>query len=292
MSNLSSRAMLASLKISMWSASKHDRKVSDEVAAAKQANRAAGKYTKILIAKAALAQIKAAATEARSIHYRYTLPWTNEGQRILTSSAYQDYAEEMRQAKARFIVAVDNFVREYPYLKDEAKTFMGDLWDENDYPHPNVIQDQFLFDIQIMPMSEATDFRVKLSDDEIKRIQDDIQAKIDETVKLATREAWTRTYELVTHMAERLAIFRKTEESGTENRFHDTLVENVRDMAELLPKLNITGDSQMDVMARKISSTIGAYNPEDLRNSPNLRYQAITEAKTIADELKEFMGES
>ena len=56
--SLSSRAMLCSLSISMWSARKHDPDASQEIAQRHGAQADAGRYHKVLLPKAALAEIQ------------------------------------------------------------------------------------------------------------------------------------------------------------------------------------------------------------------------------------------
>lgn len=77
--SLSSRAMLCSLSISMWSARKHDRDASEEIAQRHGAQPDAGRYHKVLLPKAAFAEIQKIVSEARQEHYFMTLPWDDNG---------------------------------------------------------------------------------------------------------------------------------------------------------------------------------------------------------------------
>lgn len=52
--SLSSRAMLCALSISMWSAQKHDREASEEIATRHGAQVDAGRYHKVLLPKQAV----------------------------------------------------------------------------------------------------------------------------------------------------------------------------------------------------------------------------------------------
>jgi hypothetical protein len=72
---LFSRALLCSLSISQWSASKHDRQASEEIAAHHGAQPDVGRYNKLLIPKETLAEVRRLAGEARREHYFMTLPW-------------------------------------------------------------------------------------------------------------------------------------------------------------------------------------------------------------------------
>ena len=63
--SLSSRAMLCSLSISMWSARKHDPDASQEIAQRHGAQADAGRYHKVLLPKEALAQVQKIVSDAR-----------------------------------------------------------------------------------------------------------------------------------------------------------------------------------------------------------------------------------
>jgi len=76
---LSTRAMLCSLSISQWSASKHDPQASQEIAAHHGAQPDVGRYNKLLIPKETLAEVHRIAGEARREHYFMTLPWDDNG---------------------------------------------------------------------------------------------------------------------------------------------------------------------------------------------------------------------
>ena len=94
--SLSARAMLCSLSISMWSARKHDPEASEEIAQRHGAQPDAGRYHKVLLPKAALAEVQKIVSEARQEHYFMTLPWDDNGYRVLPAAAYMDHTERMR----------------------------------------------------------------------------------------------------------------------------------------------------------------------------------------------------
>jgi hypothetical protein len=89
--SLSSRAMLCALSISMWSAQKHDREASEEIATRHGAQVDAGRYHKVLLPKQALAEIRRIVSDARSEHYFMTLPWDDNGYRVLPPEAFTPY---------------------------------------------------------------------------------------------------------------------------------------------------------------------------------------------------------
>ena len=74
------RAMLAAVHISIWTAVKHDRGVSRDVAERNGAPMSAGRYTKQLLRGAdRLDELRTRAGQVRQYFYKITLPWTDEG---------------------------------------------------------------------------------------------------------------------------------------------------------------------------------------------------------------------
>src|SRR5579863_224358 len=110
---LNDRAMLVELNISQWSASRNDKQVTREVAEKHGSDVSMGRYNKQLLSKAALEKIKKAASAARQEHYKRTLPWSDNGSRILTSAGYLTYSAEMRKLESEFYAAVAEFIQGY-----------------------------------------------------------------------------------------------------------------------------------------------------------------------------------
>ena len=130
--SLSSRAMLCSLSISMWTARKHDPDASQEIAQRHGAQADAGRYHKVLLPKEALAEIQKIVSEARQEHYFMTLPWDDNGYRVLPAAAYMDHTEKMRELSNRFTPTVDTLAQQFGHLVAEAKVRLGGLFRPED----------------------------------------------------------------------------------------------------------------------------------------------------------------
>ena len=190
--SLCSRAMLCSLSISMWSARKHDREASEEIAQRHGAQPDAGRYHKVLLPKAALAEVQKIVSEARQDHYFMTLPWDDNGYRVLPAAAYMDHTERMRQLSNQFTPAIDaprnapksrpvslgkrtraRFLaalgmtrlgtQQFGQLGEEARVRLGSLFRSEDYPAPEELPSKFSFETKVMPLPDAGDFRVSLT---------------------------------------------------------------------------------------------------------------------------------
>src|SRR5581483_521043 len=117
MKNLSERALLVNVKISKWTGKKYDKKVSKEIEKEHNAHDA-GKFNKTLIAEKELKDIKSIASKVRGFHYEQTLPWGDNGDRLLPVTNYFEFGNEIRLFRSQFNEAVKVFIRDYPNLKE------------------------------------------------------------------------------------------------------------------------------------------------------------------------------
>ena len=278
---LSEKAMLVKLSISQWTARKHDKGISAQVEREHQAHDA-GRYNKNLIAKAALETIQTAAGAARTFHYANTRPWEDEGSRILPASNYLPYTQEMRKLQAIFDTEVSRFLASYDSYVDQARIRLNGMFNAKDYPRADQITNAFKFSVDVSPLPEAADFRVSIGDAEAARIRADIQARNDAAHAAGDRDLWNRLHTAVSHVAEKLG--------DPEAIFRDSLIENVRELCDLLPRLNVTGDPELDRLAREANSKLTAAGPKWLRESPDKRAQTAQEARAILDAMAAYCG--
>ena len=286
--SLSSRAMLCSLSISMWSARKHDPDASQEIAQRHGAQADAGRYHKVLLPKAALAEIQKVVSDARQEHYFMTLPWDDNGYRVLPAAAYMDHMEKMRELSNRFTPAVEALAREFGKLVEEAKVRLGGLFRSEDYPSPDELCSKFSFETKVMPLPDAGDFRVTLGDEEKERIKRQITTAVEASLQVASRDLWQRLYEAVSHLAERLGAYKVTG-VGVEHPFRDTVVTNLVRLVDVLPKLNVTGDPELERLAAQVRAAL-LVDPQELRNSESMRSETAKAATAICDRMAAYMA--
>jgi hypothetical protein len=281
---LNNKAMLVTLSVRLWNARKYDRKVSNEVAEKHNASETVGRYNKNLLPVEAPSYkaIQATITKIRHFHYDQTLPWTDEGSRILTAENYFDYTEGMRKLRTEFETNVSIFLPEYSSLKETAKAASGTLYKEDDYPDAGGLKDKFGFTMKILPLPDAGDFRVDLSAGDVNQIKKQIEHDTAEAIQDAVNDLFVRLQKSVSHMVERL--------TDKDAKFKNTLVSNLQDLCDLVPRLNLTNDYKLEQIRRGIESDLLAYEADDLRDNKKLRKQIAKRAEQIESDLSAFMG--
>lgn len=297
--SLYDKAMLVSLNIRNWQARKHDREISEEVArdhATGKPSDAVGRYNKILIDKAALKPIQEIISAARTHHYFNTLPWSDAGQRILPAANFFAYSEKQREFKAKFEAAARDFVADYEAHVAEARVRLNGMFREEDYPKPGELARKFAMAFEVMPIPSADDFRVSsLGAGEVEQIKAAIAERMEREFENAARDLWERIHERVSHMAERLRAYSvevdpATGKTTTHGAFRDSLVENLRELVEVLPRLNVTGDAALARMAEELQADLCRHDAAELREDASLRRAVAMNAEDILAQMAGYTG--
>lgn len=291
MSILAERAMLASVRIAHWSGRKLDKRVTAETNARHNAAADAGRYNKALLSKEAIADVLRVENSARAEHYARTLPWRDDGARILSAAGYLDYADKMRGLRAEFDSAVESFVAGYPDFVEAARARLNGMFDPADYPGPDDIRGRFRFSVDISPVPDAADFRVAIGDAQAAAVRADLERRSDEALQAAMRDAWQRVADATGRMVERLRAYQPgADGKKAEGVFRDSLVENVRELAGLLPTLNIAGSPDLARMAERLQADLCEADADQLRESDNMREKTADAAAAILADVSAFLA--
>lgn len=287
---LSERAMLVALHISSWAGMQVDREVTDAVNADFKADKKAGRYNKRLVDSRFFEGVSAASTKARAAHRVLTLPWEDDGTRVLANVGYINYTTVMKDCRYQFEQAVKTFLADLQPAIDEAKVRLGDMFNADDYPDASELKAKFAFDVEIKPMPEGKDFRAKLSDDAVKAIVKDIERRSDERLQNAMKDVFERVHELVTNMSKRLREYQPGKDGKRASGIiRDTLVYNINELADLMPALNVTGDARIDELAAQLKAELVEHSPEILRTDVKVRQATISKADKILKKVKTYL---
>jgi hypothetical protein len=279
---ITERAMLAAVHISIWTAVKHDRKISREVAHQHGAHVGAGRYNKQLLNGAEnLDELRTLAGRIRQHFYKITLPWSDEGFRLLPSNFYFDLMARMREFEASFEQGVDNFLAVYPHYIDQVRPELNGLFREEDYPSADKLREKFGVKLEVLPIPSGADFRVQMSAEEQARVAREIDANVRQSLTRGTEDLWKRLREVVYHMVDRL--------NEPESRFHASMVTNVCDLVEILPRLNINGDPDLNRLADEVRQRLCNYSSQDLKKHDLLRVTTATDAADIVAQMDNIL---
>ena len=82
-------------------------------------------------------------SKARSSHYEQTLPWDDQGSRLLTVANYEQYMELLDGLRERMVRERARFIEDYEDNIDQARLDLGKLFRIEDYPSKEALLGKF-----------------------------------------------------------------------------------------------------------------------------------------------------
>ena len=284
--DLNRDAMLVGLHISAWSGRLYDREASDHVAVHHDASTSAGRYNKRLLPKSALAPLNAVMSEARTRHYSNSLPWDDKGSRLLTVANYEKYTEVMDGLRERLVRQRARFIEDYDHYVEQARIDLGKLFRIEDYPSKDELRDRFSIQYRITAVPDADHFIASLASEDTEQVKRDIERHIEEQLHSAVGDLYRRLAEAVERVSERL----DEDGDGKPLVFRDTMISNIRDLVDVVPRLNIFGDQRLAHLCEQVKDRIAGVEPDSLRPSRTFDPAARDRVKRDADSLMEQLA--
>lgn len=290
MSKLSERAMLVSLHISAWSGMAIDQEVTDATNEDFKAAKDAGRYNKRLVATKFLQGISSAHSNARKVHRLLTLPWEDDGTRVLATAGYITYTSKMKECRLKAEAEVKLLKGERDNIIRDGKIRLGDMFNPDDYPDIDEMIDKFDFDVEIKNMPDSGDFRAQLSDEHTKAIVKDIERRSNQRLEKAMNDIFVRVEDAVQKMSEKLRDYQPAKDGKkADGVIRDSLVYNINELADFLPLLNVTNDPRITQLQAQLRSELVEHSPEILRADAKVRAQTISKADKILKKVQSYM---
>ena len=140
---------------------------------------------------------------------------------------------------------------------------------------------------RITPVPDADHFMAKLASDDTDRVKRDIEHQVEERLHDAVGDLYRRLGEAVERVSERL----QEDGEGKPLVFRDSMIENIRGLVDVVPRLNIFGDDRLARLCEQVKEKIASVEPASLRPSRAFDPAARARVKRDADALMEqFAG--
>ena len=282
--SIASSAVLVELNISVWTANKLDKGATDSVLASNSASKDSAQVRKNLMAGTdKRKKIADYAAKIRLYHNQTTLSWSDKGARLLPTSLFMDYKQNMNVYQSNMTTMIEDFYANYADLIDLAKHHMGDLFNPYDYPSIDELRNKFGFRLVFSPLPEGGDFRLDIPKADMDELGEQYESAFNDRLKDAMREPWEKLHKTLVHISEKLTDVEGDDE--TKKRYHDTLITNAQELCGLLTHLNVTKDPMLENARRSLELTMLGVDIDAIKESPDVR--SSVKAK-VDDILKKF----
>jgi len=288
--NIQKSAVIVRLNISQWGGEKTDRTVSDEVADNKRAEGNAGRYVKKLFAgNALLKDISKVVGKARNVNKAQTLRFL-EGQDLLPVKNFDQHAEIIGNYKAMFDQMVAEFLGKYETARDAQQLRLGDMFSTDDYPTVEEIKGKFNFTVAYEPLADGNTFDNMFGSEELeKQLIENAEAQMQSRIDEAMHDLWERLTKRVAEFSSAMHRYQpKTDESKAVGTFKDTIVQNIRDICDVLPRLNLTGDADLNNYCQEVREKLASLDVGQLRENDHLRKTAAQQADDILNQMSGY----
>ena len=283
--SISTAAMLVELSIGTWTGRKLDKRASQDVTSQNNADKGVANVHKKLLGDCAeLDAVQKFTANARNTHYACTMPWSDTGLRLLPTTQYFKYTQEMSALQNEYQRLVQVFLDAYSWEIQNSQLKLGALFNSDEYPTADSLTSKFRFKMNYMPLPDVGDWRVSIGGETEQALRSQYEGYYATQLQAAMGDVWKRAHEALTKMSDRLDYA----DDMTKKVFRDSLVTNVHDMIELLGACNVTNDPVMSAAQRDLDEAMRGITPDALREDPYLRAETrrkVNEVRKTIDNL-------
>jgi hypothetical protein len=271
--------MLVELTISAWTGRKRDKAASEEVARNKNADKGVASVNKKLLGDCAeLDALQKFSANVRNMHYNATLPWSDMGPRLLTTTRYFKYNADFTALQAEFGRLVDTFLEAYDWEIMQSQAKLGDLFDVTEYPSGDDLRNKFRFKLNYIPLPDAGDWRIDIGNEAQTVLRDQYSTYYTEQLASAMNDVWRRLFDTLTTLSRQLS---DQTEDGKTPKIYAYVFDRALEIVDMMDTCNVTNDPSMQLMQRKLAMAFRGVTVESVKDDNYLRH----ETKRAVDEV-------
>jgi hypothetical protein len=284
--SLSTSAVVVNVEVNVWTATKQDRSISNEVTTAKNASADAGRFTKNLLANCP--QHKALLNYRQTVYnwmQRLTFDWAGSA-RILPHVSLPKFKAEYDAHEREFGKLLDEFVAVYPSLVSDAAFKQGDMFDRSDYPDVSEIRGKFRVKLFVTKVPE-NDFRSgEIADAIVNDLKQHYEQQVSEIVDNIMEDAAERFLSIASRLRNSCEEAQPDDTGKVKRKkVYETTVTQAREIAKTLQGFNLTNNAALREACVALENTLSGVSMDDLRESSYVRQ---TVKSDIDDILSKF----
>ena len=203
-----------------------------------------------------------------------SLPYPEAGIRLIRQRDIAPFNVQLTTLRAELAEKVTELDQQYSELRAAARTRLGSLYNEADYPP--TLAGQFGIDWDF-PSVEPPDYLRELSPELYRQESERVAARFDEAVRLAEEAFLAELQRLVSHLIERLT----GQEDGKPKIFRDSAVTNLTEFFTRFRTLNVRSSGELDALVEQAQRILGGTEPQQLRDNTVMRSEVARELAQV-----------
>jgi hypothetical protein len=285
--SLATSGILIRAKVKVWTATKQDREVSDEVTASKKAARNAGRFTKQLFAD--VPELRHLLNDRQTWYnfiQRVTYPWDEEWGYLPTPRIPEVMAEiDIRRARSQELL--EAFVAVMPSAISNEAFAQGEMFNKDDYPTPDEVRSKFRVIVQTMNIPEG-DYRVQIA----AELADDLQRNYEQQTRDIITDIHTKQQDQLVKVLQSFSYCCDSEtviEDGQvkvkRRKLYESTLNDAMELCRTFSEFNLTSDPRLEDARRELEKVLDGVTIDQLRNSDTKR---VVVKESVDDILKKF----
>jgi len=221
--------------------------------------------SKKLVEPASLKPICKISNATRTWLNSKSLPFPVTGMVFIPKDLITTVDTKLHQFKKDFNQAVENFSNDYNYLREDAKEYLGNLFNEVDYPMDITSRFKFYWRFVIL---EIPNGESRLLSPEVYARE---EAKFMETMEEARGMAIEALREEFSQMVEHISERFTQNDSVKPKVFRNSVVDNFYEYFQTFKDRNIFQDNQLSQLVNRAQSILNGTSTNHIRSDTRLK---------------------
>jgi hypothetical protein len=291
--SLATSAILVSVDVNVWSATKQDRTISDEVTHAKKADSSAGRFVKNLLADDLFH--KRVSNYRQTIYNwlkRSTFRWNNN-QDLLPVINLEKFKTEFSEHEIEFNRLLDSFINNYQAIVSNMAFKQGDMFNTDDYPIAQEVRNKFGIRLYVAEVP-SHDWRCQISQDIATDLKSQYENQAQEIVTNILNQQVERLTEVMESISHCCGVseVKTSDESITKTKkrkIYDSTIEKAKELCETFKQFKPIDNElsrRLGVAVSGLEATLNGVDTETLRESDAVRDKVKDNVDDILSKFK------
>jgi len=291
--SLATSAILVSVDVNVWSATKQDRTISDEVTHAKKADSSAGRFVKNLLADDLFH--KRVSNYRQTIYNwlkRSTFRWNNN-QDLLPVINLEKFKQEFSEHEAEFNRLLDSFINNYQSIVSNMAFKQGDMFNTDDYQTASEVRNKFGIRLYVSEVP-SHDWRCQISQDIATDLKSQYESQAEEIVTGILNQQVERLTEVMESISHCCGVteIKTSDESimkTKKRKIYDSTIEKAKELCETFKQFKPIDNEvsrRLSVAVAGLEATLSGVDTDTLRESDVVRDKVRDNVDDILSKFK------